>query len=97
MALLQEVLPATVPLVRELIAKCRTTEDSQMESTLAALKQLLVDNRVAAVVRLDHQLVLVCPSNRFNLGLDVSDVHSILDDVCSVGWDWEEGGIPICF
>ena len=57
----------------------------------------MIDNRFAAVVRLDHQLVLVCPSNKFNTGLDVSDVHSILDDVCNVGWDWEEVGIPICF
>jgi hypothetical protein len=41
--------------------------------------------------------MLVHPSNRFGTGLYVKDVHSILDDVSSTGWDPEMVGVPACF
>ena len=94
---LQEVLAEVVPAIRALIAKCRADDDAQLKATFAEIKQLLISNRLATVVKIDNAAVLVCPANRFGTGLDVSDVHSILDDVCAVGVDWELMGVPMCF
>ena len=86
-----------VPAVQTLFAKCRAADDAQLKATYAEIKQLLLSNRLATLTKIDNAAILVCPSNRFGTGLDVSDVHSILDDVCAVGVDWELMGVPMCF
>ena len=94
---LQEVLAEVVPAIQTLIAKCRAADDAQLKATYAEIKQLLLSNRLATLTKIDNAAILVCPWNRFGTGLDVSDVHSILDDVCAVGVDWELMGVPMCF
>ena len=94
---LQEVLAEVVPAIQTLIAKCRAADDAQLKATFAEIKQLLLSNRLATLTKIDNAAILVCPWNRFGTGLDVSDVHSILDDVCAVGVDWELMGVPMCF
>ena len=94
---LQEVLAEVVPAIRALIAKCRADDDAQLKATYAEIKQLLISNRLATVVKIDNAAILVCPLNRFGTGLDISDAHSILDDLCAVGVDWELMGVPMCF
>ena len=94
---LQEVLAEVVPAIQTLIAKCRAADDAQLKATYAEIKQLLLSNRLATLTKIDNAAILVCPWNRFGTGLDVSDVHSILDDVCGVGVDWELMGVPMCF
>ena len=93
----EDALDEAVPKIKALIRECRTADDSQMKSTMASIKQVLLDTKLATVVKVPCQGVLVHHQNRFGAGVDVKDVHSILDDISSTGWDWDMLGVPICF
>ena len=52
---------------------------------------------MAEVVAIKNECVITARCNRFGAGLDISDVHSILEDITEVGFDLELWGVPVCF
>ena len=91
------VLDSAVPLLRAKLDACRSGNDAHMKVVFSEVKQILLSHKHATIVDIDVNNVLPHLANRFAVGVDVVDVHSMLDDVCAVGWDWEQGGVPICF
>ena len=94
---MQDALDEVLPAIKQIIRKVRDEDDGQLKAAFGEIKQMLLNHRLAAVVKIPNAQVLVCPSNRFGAGLEVSDVHTILDDICNVGVDWELIGVPMCF
>ena len=94
---IQDALAEVIPTLKQIIHKVRDEDDGQLKAAFQEIKQMLLNHRLAVVVKIPNAQVLVCPSNRFGAGLEVSDVHTILDDICNVGVDMELIGVPLCF
>ena len=93
----QDAMEEVIPALKQIIHKVRDEDDGQLKAAFGEIKQMLLNHRLAVVVKIPNAQVLVCPSNRFGAGLEVSDVHTILDDICNVGVDMELIGVPMCF
>ena len=94
---MQDALEEVIPAIKQIIRKVRDEDDGQLKASFQESKQMLLNHRLAVVVQIPNAQVLVCPSNRFGAGLEVSDVHTILDDICNGGVDWELIAAPMCF
>ena len=94
---IQDALAEVIPTLKQIIHKVRDEDDGQLKAASQDIKQMLLNHRLAVVVKIPNPQVLVCLSNRFGAGLEVSDVHTILDDICNVGVDMELIGVPMCF
>ena len=76
---MQGALDEVPPAIKQIIRKVRDEDDGQLKAAFGEIKQMLLNHRLAAVVKI------------------LSDVHTILDDICNVGVDWELIGVPMCF
>ena len=85
-----------VPWVNELMEKCKE-DGTGMIATFSAVRNKLLSLKLASEGKVGNKAILVHPENRFGAGLDVSDVHCLLDLIVAAGWDSHEVGPSVCF
>ena len=67
----QEALAEVIPALKQIMHKVRDEDDGQLKAAFGEIKQMLLNNRLAVVVKIPNSQVLVCPANRFGAGLEV--------------------------
>ena len=67
------------------------------QSAAADIIAIRLDAKLANMERLLNKAVMVHPENRFKAGLDICDVHALMDLICKRGWNWTEVKQPTCF
>ena len=85
-----------VPWVNELLEKCKE-DGTGMKAAFNAVRSKLLSLKLASEAMVGNKAILVHPDNRFGAGLDVSDVHCLLDLIVAAGWDHHEVGPSVCF
>ena len=69
---------------------------NKLVSSVAAVVDVLEKNNLAYRQRIHSSQVGVHPHNRDGVGVSVSEVHSLIDDILAVGFSKEEAGKSIC-
>ena len=69
---------------------------NKLVSSVTAVLDLLEKSQLAYRQKIHASQVGVHPHNRDGLGVSVSEVHSLIDDILAVGFSKEEAGKSIC-
>ena len=76
--------------------KCKE-DGTGMKAAFSAVRNKLLSLKLASEGKVVNKAILVHPENRFGAGLDVSDVHCLLDLIVAAGWDSHAVGPSLCF
>ena len=60
---IQDALAEVIPTLKQIIHKVRDEDDGQLKAAFQDIKQMLLNHRLAVVVKIPNAQALVCPSN----------------------------------
>ena len=89
-------LSEAVPYIKERIRAVRSDGHGYLVAFMDVVNKLQ-SLALAQKVTVPNRGVLVHPSNRFGSGLDINDLHSLIEIVINGGWIWEKVGMCVGF
>ena len=69
------------------MVSCRAEDDAHMTAIASQVKKILIEEKLAVIIKVAIAAILCHPSNRFTAGLDVQDISEIIENLSEVCGD----------